>query len=31
MKQSLKSRLFGMVVMLSAFAIMIHPLVAKRW
>ena len=31
MKQSMKSRLFGIAVTLSAFAIFIHPLVAKRW
>jgi hypothetical protein len=30
-KQSLKSRLFGIAITLSAFAIMIHPLFAKRW
>jgi hypothetical protein len=30
-KQSLKSRLFAIAVSLSAFAILIHPLVAKRW
>jgi hypothetical protein len=30
-KQSLKSRLFGIAVSLSAFAILVHPLVAKRW
>jgi hypothetical protein len=30
-KQSMKSRLFGIAVSLSAFAILVHPLVAKRW
>jgi len=30
-KQTLKSRLFGIVVTLSAFAVLIHPLVVKRW
>ena len=30
-KQSLKSRLFGIAVTLSAFAVLIHPLVVKRW
>jgi hypothetical protein len=31
MKQSLKSRLFGLAVTLSAFAVLIHPMVGKRW
>lgn len=31
MKQSLKSRLFGIAVMLSVFAAFVSPLVGKRW
>ena len=31
MKQSLKSRLFGIAITLSAFAVLIHPLLGKRW
>jgi hypothetical protein len=31
MKQSLKSRLFGLAVTLSAFAVFFHPLLGKRW
>ena len=31
MKQSLKSRLFGIAVTFSVFAVFIHPLVVKRW
>jgi len=30
-KQSLKSRLFGIAITLSVFAVFIHPMVAKRW
>ena len=31
MKQSLKSRLFGIAVTLSVFVAFFSPLVAKRW
>jgi hypothetical protein len=31
MKQLLKSRLFGLAVTLSAFAVLIHPMLGKRW
>ncbi len=31
MKQSLKSRLFGMAITLSVFAAFFSPLLGKRW
>ena len=31
MKQSLKSRLFGIAVTLSLFAVFVHPMLGKRW
>lgn len=31
MKQSLKSRLFGIAITLSVFAAFVAPMVGKRW
>lgn len=31
MKQSLKSRLFGIAITLSVFVAFVSPMVAKRW
>ena len=31
LKQSLKSRLFGIAITLSVFVVFVSPMVAKRW